>query len=49
MTGQLTKKLHPSIPVTDDWPECLPITEAELELYEHHLLDIIAAMVQHGD
>ncbi len=34
--------------VTDDWPNELPITETELELFECHLLDIITAMVQHG-
>ena len=34
--------------VTDDWPDELPIVEAELELFERDLLDIITAMVQHG-
>ena len=34
--------------VRDDWPEILPITEAELELFEAHMLDLITIMVQHG-
>jgi hypothetical protein len=34
--------------VIDDWPEELPITEAELDLFEAHLLDMITAMAQHG-
>ena len=33
--------------ITNDWPEDLPITEAELDLFETHMLDIITAMIQH--
>jgi len=34
--------------VINDWPVELPITEAELELFEAHMLDLITIMVQHG-
>ena len=49
MPGQTTQKTEtPEIRVTDDWSEELPITDAELDLFEAHLLDMIKAMVQHG-
>jgi hypothetical protein len=34
--------------VIDDWPEDVPITEVELELFEQHMLDILTAVTQHG-
>jgi len=36
-----------SIAVTDDWPEDMPITEAEIELFERYMLDFVTAMIQH--
>ncbi len=49
MPGKKPKKTEtPAFLVKDDWPEELPITDAELELFETHLLDMISAMVQHG-
>ena len=49
MPGNKPKKSEiPAFRVKDDWPDELPITEAELELFETHLLDMITAMVQHG-
>jgi hypothetical protein len=35
------------IPVADDWPKDLPITERELKLFEAHFLDIVTSMIQH--
>ena len=32
--------------VTDDLPEALPISEAEVDLLAEHLLDIVTAMIQ---
>lgn len=37
-----------AVMVTDDWPDSLPITEEELDLFEAHFLDIVTAMIQHG-
>jgi hypothetical protein len=31
----------PSIKVTDDWPEMVPITDAELRVMEAHLGDVL--------
>lgn len=32
---------YPPIKVTDDWPELVPITEAELRVMEAHLGDVL--------
>jgi hypothetical protein len=32
--------------VSDDLPEQLPITEAEIELIEAHLIDLVMAIVE---
>lgn len=37
-----------AVAVIDDWPDDLPITNAELELVERELLDIVMAMFQHS-
>jgi hypothetical protein len=31
--------------IFDDWPDELPITESELKLLEHHMLDLVTAML----
>ncbi len=46
--NQPTKIEAPAFCVKDNWPEEMPITDAELDLFEEHILDIITAMVQHG-
>jgi hypothetical protein len=47
--GQTSKKIEtPAICVKDDWSEELPVLEAEMDLLETHMLDIITAMVQHS-
>ena len=49
MSGQNSRKTETlDRVVTDDWLEQLPITDAELELFEVHMLDIITAMIQHS-
>jgi hypothetical protein len=35
---------EPPIVVTDDWPEMVPISEAELRTVEAHLADILDAI-----
>lgn len=30
---------------SDDWPLVIPLSEAELDLYETHLSDILASML----
>jgi len=47
--GKISKQTEtPAFRIKDDWPEEMPITGAELELFEAHMLDLIAIMVQHG-
>ena len=32
---------NPELTVTDDWPEMVPITEAELRIFEAHFGDVL--------
>tara|TARA_R110002110_G_scaffold216406_8_gene430432 strand:+ start:8489 stop:8638 length:150 start_codon:yes stop_codon:yes gene_type:complete len=41
-----TEKRVPEMLVSYDGQDHLPVTEAELELYEEHLLNILSDMVQ---
>ncbi|HEY9079476.1 hypothetical protein [Magnetovibrio sp.] len=34
--------------VSTNWPDELPVVDAEMDLFEEHLLDILTAMFQHG-
>lgn len=45
---KISKDKDLAIAIVDDWPEDLPVTALELELFESELLDIIKAMIQHG-
>lgn len=49
MSGDTPTETDASATVVDDLPDALTITEDELALYEAHLLDILTAMIQHGD
>lgn len=33
--------------VTDDLPEALPVTDAEVDLLANYLMDIVTAMIHH--
>lgn len=47
-TAPRCRRRHPGneapIIVTDDWPDAVPITEAELRVVEAHLSDILDAI-----
>ena len=30
-----------SLPVIDDWPECVPVTEAEIDIFERYFGDVL--------
>lgn len=44
--AESTEKRVPEMLVSHDWQDHLAVTEAEMELCEEHLLNILSAMVQ---
>lgn len=43
-TGRSPSRLEGAITVTDDWPEIVPITEAELRVMEGHFAEELDAI-----
>ena len=48
MPGHKKDTIEAEAVVINDWSDGPPITEAELELFERHMFDIITAMIQQG-
>jgi hypothetical protein len=50
-TASARKRVGGNVPytVTDDWPDMLPVSEAEVALVEGHLFDILARILDHAD
>lgn len=42
--GRSPSRLEGAITVTDDWPEIVPITEAELRVMEGHFAEVLDAI-----
>lgn len=37
------------IAVVDDWPECIPVTEAEIDVFERYFGDVLDRLFDNSD